>query len=232
MSARAVYLLSGGPSSGPGQVADDCRVALAACKKPQPNVAYIGTPNNDNELFFQASKRMLRKAGAGNVQLAQIAGGYPYTDAAKRMLAAADVVFLSGGEVEDGMLGLAAGGITAFLAGLYHDGKLFIGMSAGCIMMGRHWVHWDVEGDDSTAYLFPCLGFVPMLFDAHGEKEDWKELKCALRLLGPGARGIGLTNGGFFSADGAGHLKSYRNAPLVLRNNNGIIEQEEEGWEQ
>ena len=230
MSAQAAYLISGGPSSK-SELVDDLRAALADCKKPQPSVAYIGTPNGDSKVFFGFVKRALRKAGAGNVQLAPLSGGHADIDAAKRMLETADAVFLSGGEVEDGMLGLAAGGLDAFLAGLYHSGKLFIGMSAGCIMMGQQWVHWDVEGDDSTASLFPCLGLVPMLFDAHGEKEDWKELKCALRLLGPGAQGFGLTDGGFFSADSAGNLKRYRNAPLVLHNIGEAIEQEAEGYE-
>jgi hypothetical protein len=73
-------------------------------------------------------------------------------------------------------------------------------------MMGAHWVRWDVPGHDDTARLFDCLGFVPLLFDVHGEDEDWAELKTALKLLGNGSWGYGLPGGTVISADSRGTL--------------------------
>ena len=168
-------------------------------------------------------KKPLVKAGAGEVTLTPIAGRRADTGAAKRILSEADAVFLSGGEVEDGIVWLKNAGLDGLLTDLYRGGKPFIGVSAGCIMMGRNLVHWDAEGDDSTASLFPCLNFVPFTFDTHCENEGWKELKCALRLMGENARGHGLSSGGFYSADGDGHLTSFRNAPAVFRNVGGEI---------
>ena len=224
MSAKEIWLIAGGRSGGMKQMADDFRAALAAAGKPNPAVAYIGAANNDNRAFFQMMKLPMVKAGAGSVTLAPIAGKKADAAKAKRILSGADAVFLSGGEVEDGIAGLERAGLSGLLTELYHDGKLFIGASAGAIMMGRHWVHWDVEGDDGTSRLFPCLGFVPFVFDAHGEPEDWTELKCALRLLGPGAEGYGLSAGGFFKAGESGAFTSFRNPPAVFRNSDGKIE--------
>jgi peptidase E len=202
----------------------DFRTVYESCGKPNPKVAYVGTANQDNKLFFQFVKRPLVKAGAEKVTLVPIAGKYSDAGASKRMLSEADCVFLSGGEVEDGIAGLKKAGLDDFLSDLYHSGKPFFGVSAGCIMMGRNWVHWDVENDDSTASLFDCLNFTPMTFDTHCENEDWKELKCALRLMGPGAEGYGLSTNGFYNADSEGRLTSYRNAPEAFRNIGGNIE--------
>ena len=226
MSEKTVYLVAGGRPPDMKQMTQAFHRALEACGKPSPRVAYVGTANGDSKLFFQYMKRPLLQAGAGEVCLAPIVKKRGNLDAVRRMLSEADAVFLSGGEVEDGVVWLQKTGLDALLSELYNEGKIFFGLSAGCIMMGRHWVHWDVADDDSTARLIPCLGLVPFVFDTHCENEDWKELKCALRLLGPGARGYGLATGGFYSADSAGRLTSFRNEPAVFRNADGEIQPE------
>ena len=224
MGTRLVYLISGGHPPNIKQTEQDFRAIFESCGKPSPKVAYVGTASNDNRLFFKFMKRPVVKAGAGKVTMAPIAGRNADTSSAKSILAEADCVFLGGGEVEDGIVWLKKAGLDVFLTELFNDGKLFFGVSAGCIMMGRNWVHWDVENDDSTASLFDCLNFVPFTFDTHCENEGWKELKCALHLMGPGAKGIGLSSNGFYSADSEGHLKIYRNAPPAFRNTGGNIE--------
>ena len=222
MSEKAVYLLAGGPSSG-AKLTEDLRAALAACGKSQPRVAYIGTANGEREAGFQRIYEALMAAGAACVTLVPILSEKATPEEAKRLLTEADVVFLSGGEVEDGMRGLEKFGLVDFLRGLYQNGTVFLGVSAGSIMLGQYWVHWDVEGDDSTARLFPCLGFVPFTFDAHGELEDWCELICALRLLGTGTTGYGLADGGFYRADSAGTLTAFRHNPVLFHHENGGV---------
>jgi len=221
--AQPVYLIAGGHPPNTQQTIQDCSAALQACATPHPTVAYVGTASGDNRLFFRYLKSTLLKAGAATVTLAPLAGKRANPEKAQRILRAADAIFLSGGEVEDGIAPLRSTGLDAVLTELYQAGTIFFGMSAGCIMMGEKWVHWDVEDDDSTASLFDCLGFVPMTFDTHCEHEDWKELKCALRLMGPGARGYGLSSGGFYTADPAGRLSAYRNGPATFYNREGEI---------
>ena len=217
-------MITGGIPGSVKQLTEDFRVSLAAAGTPKPRVAYIGAANNDNPVFFQAMKIPMMNAGAGAVTMAPLARKNAGADKAKRVLDGADAVFLSGGEVEDGIVWLEKAGLVDYLTDMYRGGTLFFGVSAGAIMLGRHWVHWDVEGDDNTSRLFDCLGFVPFVFDAHGEKENWTELKCALRLLGPGAEGHGLSAGGFYRAGEGGRFTVLRSDPALYRNAGGAIE--------
>jgi len=189
----------------------------------KPVAAYIGTANGDNPVSFEATKLTLTQAGADKVVFIRLAKNKVNVPAAKKSLEAADVIFLSGGEVEDGMRWLDKHGISEFLRDLYKAGKRFIGVSAGTIMLGTRWTHWDVEGDDSTASLFDCLGVIPCLFDVHGEDEGWTELVTTLKLLGDGAEGYALPAGCVISADSGGIAANIEKAPIVFRNDNGRV---------
>ena len=214
-------MIAGGRSRDPALMARMMSRAFHGIEKPV--VAYIGTANGDNLAFFQMMKVILKNSGANKVNFVRLAKKNPDLDAAREALAAADLVFLSGGEVEDGINWLNKHGLTGFLKELYSSGKPFLGVSAGVIMMGTHWVHWDIEGDDNTARLFDCLGFVPFIFDTHGEEEDWVELKTALKLLGNGSRGYGLPGGSMVSADSKGALVNLEKEYIVFANEGGKI---------
>jgi len=194
---------------------------------PNPRVAYIGTANGDNAAFYAMMKLMLSKAGAKKVELVRLAKAKADVSAAKAKLEAADVIFLSGGEVEDGINWLKKHNLEAFLKVLFENGKRFIGVSAGSIMLGSHWVRWEDENEDDTASLFNCLGIVPLIFDTHAEDEDWKELKTALKLMGKGAHGYGIPSGGMISADSSGNTVNIVKELLVYVNDNGSVRRRE-----
>ena len=214
-------LLAGGMPSNPSAIVRMMSQAFREMQKPQ--VAYIGTANGDSAVFFHMMKLALKKAGADKVVFVHLAKEKPALDAARSALSKADVVFLSGGEVEDGMNWLKKHGLVDFLKDLYNAGKRFMGVSAGVIMMGSCWVRWDVEGDDSTSELFECLNIIPALFDVHGEEDDWAEIKAALKLLGDGARGYALPSGCLISADSHGTLVNLEREYLVFANEGGSI---------
>ena len=221
VTAVPVVLLAGGRPRDPAYMVRLLRRALGDASKP--SVAYIGTANGDSTEFFLRMEATLREAGAGQVIQVRLAREDADIRAARAILEAADVVFLSGGEVEDGIYWIVKHGLDGFLRDLHRSGVRFIGVSAGVIMMGTHWVHWDIPEDDSTASLFDCLGLTPLLFDTHGEDEDWVELKAALVLLGEGAVGYGLPGGTMVSADSRGTLVSMEKDYLVFRHDDGKI---------
>jgi peptidase E len=198
------------------------RTAFAGLNKP--TVAYIGTANGDNPVFFQMMKSFLIKGGAGKVVMVKLAKNKVDLTAARTQMANADVIFLSGGEVEDGIKWLKRHNLVEYLHELQRGGKRIMGVSAGTIMSGSHWVRWEVEGNDDTAELFECLNLTPLVFDTHAEDEDWIELKAVLKLLGDGAIGYGLPNGCVISADSQGQMIYLEKQVLTFTNNCGQIE--------
>jgi len=188
-----LYLLAGGPGS---DISADLGRCITETGKKLPSVAYIGTANGDSAAFFARISLLLKTAGAGEVSHVQLLGKDAGTEEDLRIIAESDIVFLSGGEVEDGIVGIPAN-VKALLRQLYDLGRPFLGVSAGAIMLGAAWPHWDDEdAHPEDAVLFDCLGFAPAVFDTHCEWEDWVELRKAVALSPEGYTGYGIPAGG------------------------------------
>jgi cyanophycinase-like exopeptidase len=190
------YLIAGGRGRerlrGPDPIAQE---VIRRTGVRRPRVAYVGAASGDNAAFRLLIGGILKKAGAGEVILAPLCGRRGSADAAKEVLTGADLVFVSGGDVEEGMQVLQGKGMIPFLRRLHAGGTPFFGISAGSIMLARDWVRWTDPKNDGSAELFPCLGFAPVLCDTHGEGEGWGELKAALALKPTGAVGYGIVSG-------------------------------------
>ena len=222
----SIYLLAGGRSSlRRGRDPLLTRV-LASCGVSHPSIVYVGAASNDNQPFFSMISRYLRRCGAGRVTLAPLAGRRGKLEKARVILESADMVFISGGDVESGMEVLEERQILPFLHELFERGKPFFGSSAGSVMLGRQWVRWEDPNDDATASPFPCMGFVPIVCDTHGEAEEWGELCTLLRLTPKGTVGYGIPTGaglcvrpdGTLEALGAPvHCYAHRGGAVVRR---------------
>lgn len=221
--AKPLFLLAGGSPRDARSMAAAFAQALKECDREKPRVAYVGTANGDSVPFYWAMKALIQQAGAGEVSLVPLAKAKVDVSAAEQALQAADAIFISGGEVYDGMRWLTRHGLAGFLSELRNQGKVFFGVSAGTIMMGTHWVQWEDEDDDSTARLFDCLGFAPTTLDTHAEDEDWKELKMALKLQGPGARGYGIPRGGMVIVDSQGQMTAPEKPLVPYVNDEGQV---------
>ena len=161
----------------------------------RPRVAYVGTASGDDTAFRLLIAKHLKKAGAGEVTLVPLCGRRRDTEKAKSILGASDLVFLSGGDVDEGMRVLKERGMIDPLRRLYHTGKPFFGISAGSIMLAQQWIRWRDPDDGATSELFDCLGLASVLCDTHGEAEGWEELQALLSLSKSGAIGYGIASG-------------------------------------
>jgi cyanophycinase-like exopeptidase len=171
-----------------------------------PTVAYSGTASGDDRNFFRFIASEITGAGADKVVHAIIAPPGADLNKAKTILESADIVFISGGDVEAGMEILQAKKMVEFLTELYRQGKPFFGISAGAIMLAAKWVRWPDPDDDSSAELFPCLGFAPIICDMHDEQGGWEELRAALMLEKEGVKGYGLASGSAVVVTPAGEV--------------------------
>jgi len=161
----------------------------------RPTVAYVGAASEDNPSFRLLITKRLQKAGAGQVRLAPLCGRRGNPEKAKAVIEASDLVFLSGGDVEEGIRVLQEKGMTEPLRLLYRAGKPFFGISAGSIMLAQRWIRWPDPDDDTSSELFDCLGFASVLCDTHGEAEGWEELQAMLALSPIGVMGYGIASG-------------------------------------
>jgi peptidase E len=225
---KSVYLLSGGPGDSHGGIVDYFAYALSVCGKKRPRVAYIGVASGDDSGFYNFISPMLVNAGAGEVVFPSLASTRANVTEAKAMIAASDAVFISGGDVEEGMKWLNVHNLCEFLLNQYRDNKLFFGASAGSIMLGLHWVRWSNPDDDSTAELFDCLGIVQAVFDTHAEDDGWNELKMAHKLLLERQNNLsgdfriavpikcyGIPSGCMMEANSDGHIKDHGKCKIV-----------------
>jgi dipeptidase E len=192
---KPVFLLAGGRRAA--RVSSDplIQAVFKECSITSPIVAYIGTAYGDDRGFFSFMANFLFEAGASKVNHALISPENADLKKAQETLSSADMVYVGGGDVEEGIRMLEKKNMIGFLRGLYENGKLFFGVSAGAIMLANKWVRWRDPDDDSTAELFPCLGFAPIICDTHGEQENWEELKVALKLADEGEKGYGIVSG-------------------------------------
>ena len=234
------FLLAGGRQSGSEDMLRLMTLALAqaaplgtqghpqetkasARDRSKPQIAYIGAANGDSLVFFTWMKALLLKAGAGKIRFIRLAKEKIDLRKTKESLSSSEVIFLAGGEVEDGVRWLEKHGLTGYLKELHSAGKLFVGVSAGTIMMGAYWARGENLDDPASSELFTCLGVIPVVFDVHAEGEDWTELKTVLTLMGDGAIGYGVPRGGMISADSGGRLTNIEQAYLTFVNDAGRI---------
>ena len=194
MKSRPVYLLAGGRHGRRRQPDPLLQGFFRECGQ-SPSVAYVGAASGDDRSFFDFIAAAFKAAGAGRVDHAITAPDGADIVKAKTILEHADIVFISGGDVEAGMDVLRANSVIDFLSGLFRAGKPFLGLSAGSIMLGREWVRWPNPENEDYAELFPCLGFAPVICDTHDEDGGWEELQAALALEKDGARGYGIATG-------------------------------------
>ncbi|HEY9594447.1 MAG TPA: Type 1 glutamine amidotransferase-like domain-containing protein [Spirochaetia bacterium] len=196
-TARApLYLLAGGRGEIRKRGSDPLlAAAIATAGKSRPSVAYVGAASGDNAAFRVFIGRLLTAAGAGEIVPVPLCGRRASPAKAVEVLRTADIVFVSGGDVEEGMRVLGETGMEPVLREVKKGGTPFFGVSAGSIMLARSWVRWSDPGDDASAEVFPCLGFAPVLCDTHGEDDGWSELKALLALSPVGTTGYGIVSG-------------------------------------
>jgi cyanophycinase-like exopeptidase len=173
-----------------------------------PSIAYVGVASDDDREFFKWLTAFFRQSGSGPVTLAPLASPTADLDEARQILTVSDVIFMSGGDVEGGMQTLQERGLLPFLRRLHAQGKPFLGLSAGSIMLARCWVRWPDPQNDAVSEIFPCMNLAPVLCDTHAEAEDWEELKALLRLSAPSSLGYGIPSGGGLRIDPDGSVSA------------------------
>jgi len=191
-----IYLLAGGPGAKRQSPDPILQMALRELGKTKPSVAYIGAAHGDSLMFYLFIKRLIVAAGAGKVELVPLAKKKSNIAEAQLIIQSSDCIFVSGGDVSEGMRVLTEKSVIPLIKKRYDEGALIIGVSAGSIMLAKQWINWPDENDEASAELFPCMNIAPVLCDTHGEEDKWNELHSLLRLTEGDQIGYGIPSGG------------------------------------
>ncbi len=119
---QPIHLIAGGDRrarKGPDPLLE---AAFGQADVPRPSIAYVGAASDDDRTFLRWLSDAFRRSGAGEVRLAALASRRADTEAARAVLAGADIVFVSGGDVEAGMAHLERHALAPFLAELHRAG--------------------------------------------------------------------------------------------------------------
>ena len=223
-----IFLIAGGRGTGVQKGPDPLLQAVfRRTGIRRPTVAYVGAASADDAAFRLMIARRLQDGGAGKVTPALLCGRHGDVEKAKGVIEASDLVFLSGGDVEEGMRVIKEKGMIGALQRLYRAGKPFFGMSAGSIMLARRWIRWRDPDDDASAERFDCLGFASVLCDTHGEAEGWEELQALIGLSPAGTIGHGIVSGTALVVEPDGTLSALGGEVHRFQKRAGVIVQVE-----
>ena len=175
--------------------------AVRLTGRDKPVALYIGAANGDDRHFGSALSALLKGAGIRKVVWPKLSKHTKHAaTAARAALDDTHLVFVGGGDVEAGVDALREADLVGELHGAAKRGVVFVGMSAGAIMLGERWIRWPREGaGDDEAETYACLGIAPCSLDTHGEGDGWGETQSfaavRARELGKKARAYGVPSG-------------------------------------
>jgi peptidase E len=195
----------------------------------RPLVAWIGAANADQRAWYERVATVLRQRYGADVQMARTVPSVDFEpDATRRLVDAASMIYLGGGDVTLLAERVRALGLDEQIRRRHREGALLVGVSAGAIGLARYWVQFpDDNYDLPQPTRFPCIGAVDLAIDCHDEESDWEELRALLdawRREEPDALvdAYGIPMGGALEVTDAGvtHLGP---APKWLRLDGGRI---------
>jgi len=196
------------------------REAIALTGKDAPLALYVGVASGDDSAFGGALSQVIETAGAKRVLWPKLTARRSEAARLRDALAEVDLVFVGGGDVEAGMEALREVDAVASFQSAAERGAVFVGMSAGAIMLGERWIRWPhVDAGDDEAETYECLGVVPVSIDTHGEGDEWRETQsfAAVRARELGAKvcAYGVPSGGALVVEPDGTLRA-RVAPVPV----------------
>ena len=130
--------------------------------------AYVGASNDNNPAYYGIFEAAMESIGVADCRMV--------SNSDITFVEQADLILLSGGDVEKGWRIFEQNGLKELLIQRYHEGVLLVGTSAGAVQLGM-------------------LGLVPYVISAHDERDSWADLKETIRRSEKPVRGIGIPTG-------------------------------------
>jgi hypothetical protein len=188
MVIKPLYLLADSQllfwKSDCDSLAERLRAELATSN---PKAAYIGASNGDQPEFYSLFQAAMESVGSSNCQLV------PSQPSREDILFIddADLILLSGGDVERGWHTFEQNGLNEMLPRKRLDGAILMGVSAGAIQLGL-----GSLTNSAQPKRIDMFRFAPFYVGAHDEENDWWDLRALVNLSQSDVRAIGLPSSG------------------------------------
>jgi hypothetical protein len=188
MVIKPLYLLADSQllfvkSSG-DSLAERMRADLDSGK---PKAAYIGASNGDQPEFYNLFMAAMESMEISDCRLVP---SQPSREDIS-FLENADLIVLSGGDVERGWQVFEQNGLKELLPRKRFDGAVLMGVSAGAVQLGL-----GCLSNAAQPKQIDMFRFAPFYIGAHDEENDWFDLRALVNLAQSDARAIGLPAGG------------------------------------
>ncbi len=162
--------------------------AVKATGKPSPRVAFIGAASGDHPGYIETIRDYFQTTFHSEVAPIYLSRAPMKRSDAESIIAGADVLYFGGGDVSVLVRTVRQAGLEEALRAHHRSGAVAVGVSAGAIGIGPHWIEWPdpprPDEPEDGATVFPALGLVTdLLCDVHDEAGDWGELRALVRLL-------------------------------------------------
>jgi hypothetical protein len=160
-----------------------------------PKAAYVGASNSDQPEFYSLFQAAMESMGISNCRAVP---SQPSREDIS-FLENADLIVLSGGDVERGWRTFEQNGLKELLPRKRFDGAILMGVSAGAVQLGLG--HLSNAAQPKPLEMFR---FAPFYVGAHDEENDWWDLRALVKLSQSDVRGIGIPAGGgaVYQSDG------------------------------
>lgn len=147
--------------------------------------AYLGASNGDAPEFYDLFVAAMNEIG---IQKCRHIQAKPSLDD-RTFLGRADLILLSGGDIERGWDAFQESGLQQKIVERYYAGALLMGVSAGAVQIGlKGW-------NETKRTVFDTFRIVPFVVDVHDEP-SWVRLGQIVPKAGEQARGFGIPSGG------------------------------------
>jgi len=196
MVIKPLYLLADSQllfvKIGGDSLAERIRADLDSGK---PSAAYIGASNGDQPEFYNLFVAAMESMEISDFRLVP---SQPSREDIS-FLENADLIVLSGGNVEQGWQVFEQNGLKELLPRKRFDGAVLMGVSAGAAQLGL-----GCLSNAAQPKQIEMFRFAPFYVGAHDEENDWFDLRALVNLAQSDARAIGLPFGGgaVYYADG------------------------------
>ncbi|HEY2168841.1 MAG TPA: Type 1 glutamine amidotransferase-like domain-containing protein [Candidatus Angelobacter sp.] len=160
-----------------------------------PKAAYIGASNGNQPEFYNLFQAAMEAMGISNCRAVP---SQPSKEDIS-FIEEADLILLSGGDVEWGWRTFEQNGLKELVPRKRFDGAILMGVSAGAVQLGL-----GCLSNSAQPKQIDMFRFAPFYVGAHDEENDWWDLRALVNLSQTDTRAIGIPAGGgaVYQSDG------------------------------